>query len=101
MSRMRIKVLPNERGDGAARPTIVVALVLQVLATLALVPLGLGGGLYLFGAAFLGALMLGWGAAGGPGAGKPPLGAGAVPAVGRLPDDLVRPATGLTRRAAG
>ena len=40
---------------------IVGYLVLQVLVTLALVPLGLGDGYYLVGAALLGALMLGWG----------------------------------------
>jgi protoheme IX farnesyltransferase len=56
-----LKVLPVERGEPAARRTIVVYLVLQVLVTLALVPLGLGGALYLAGAALLGALMLGVG----------------------------------------
>src|SRR5262249_51662996 len=59
-----IKVLPNERGDAVARRTIVFALVLQVLTTLALVPLGLGGATYLVGAVFLNAFMLGWGATG-------------------------------------
>jgi len=56
-----LKVLPVELGELAARRAIVVTLVLQVLVTLALVPAGLGGGLYLAGAAFLGALMLGVG----------------------------------------
>jgi protoheme IX farnesyltransferase len=56
-----LKVLPVERGEEAARRHIVGYLVLQVLVTLALVPLGLGDGYYLVGAALLGALMLGWG----------------------------------------
>jgi heme o synthase len=56
-----LKVLPVERGEAAARLHIVGYLVLQVLVTLALVPLGLGDGYYLVGAAILGALMLGWG----------------------------------------
>jgi heme o synthase len=59
-----LKVLPNERGEDATRRAIFVTLVLQVLATLALVPLGLGGPAYLVGAAVLGAVMLGWGALG-------------------------------------
>lgn len=56
-----LKVLPIERGEAAARLQIVGYLVLQVLVTLALVPLGLGDGYYLVGAALLGAFMLGWG----------------------------------------
>lgn len=56
-----LKVLPVERGESSARRAIVVTLVLQVLVTLALVPLGLGDGIYLAGAAGLGAFMLGWG----------------------------------------
>jgi heme o synthase len=56
-----LKVMPVERGAEATRRAIVVTLVLQVLVTLALVPIGLGGGLYLAGAALLGALMLGVG----------------------------------------
>jgi protoheme IX farnesyltransferase len=56
-----LKVLPVERGEAAARRAIVVTLILQVLVTLVLVPLGLGDGIYLAGAAFLGAFMLGWG----------------------------------------
>ena len=59
-----LKVLPNERGPEATRRAIVVTLVLQVLVTLSLVPLGLGGPAYLAGAALLGAFMLGWGVAG-------------------------------------
>jgi protoheme IX farnesyltransferase len=57
-------VMPNEQGEQATRWAIAVGLVLQVLATLALVPLGLGGAVYLAGAALLGALMLGWGGIG-------------------------------------
>jgi heme o synthase len=56
-----LKILPVERGDDAARRTIVLHLVLQLLVTLLLVPLGLGGPLYLAGAGLLGALMLGLG----------------------------------------
>jgi len=59
-----LKVLPNERGEEATRWSIFVGLILQVSMTLALVPLGLGGGAYLGGAAVLGALMLGWGVLG-------------------------------------
>jgi heme o synthase len=58
------KVLPGERGEEATRWCIFVGLVLQVLTTLALVPIGLGGAAYLVGAALLGGLMLGWGAVG-------------------------------------
>ncbi len=56
-----LKVLPVERGEASARRAIVVTLILQVLVTLALVPLGLGDGVYLAGAVGLGAIMLGWG----------------------------------------
>jgi protoheme IX farnesyltransferase len=59
-----IKVYPSERGEAATRRAIVVCLALQLLVTLMLVPLGLGGGVYLAGAALLGALMLGLGVAG-------------------------------------
>lgn len=59
-----IKVYPIERGEASTRRAIVVGLVLQVLVTLLLVPLGLGGSVYLAGAALLGALMLGVGVAG-------------------------------------
>ncbi len=62
--RAGLKVLPNEHGEAVTRWTILFALVLQLLATLALVPLRLGGIAYLFGAVSLGALMLGWGALG-------------------------------------
>ena len=55
-----IKVLPNERSDDATRWWILVGLVLQVLTTLALVPLGLGSSPYFVGAVLLGAVMLGW-----------------------------------------
>jgi protoheme IX farnesyltransferase len=57
-------VMPNEHGDGATRWAIASASVLQVLATLALVPFGLGGPSYLVGASLLGALMLGYGGVG-------------------------------------
>ncbi|HKA91878.1 MAG TPA: heme o synthase [Haliangiales bacterium] len=56
-----LKVMPNERGDEATRRAIVVYLVLQVLTTLALVPLGVGGPAYLAGAALLGAAVVGGG----------------------------------------
>jgi len=59
-----IKVYPAERGEAATRRAIVACLALQVLVTLLLVPLGLGGSLYLAGAALLGALMLGLGFSG-------------------------------------
>jgi protoheme IX farnesyltransferase len=59
-----LKVMPNEHGDAATRWTIATAIVLQVLTTLGLIPLGLGGPLYLVGASVLGALMLGWGGLG-------------------------------------
>jgi heme o synthase len=56
-----LKVLPVERGDAATRRAIVAYLVLQLLVTLLLVPLGIGGPAYLVGAVALGAAMLGWG----------------------------------------
>lgn len=59
-----LKVHSVERGEAATRRAIVVGLVLQVLVTLLLVPLGIGGPLYLAGAALLGAFMLGWGLVG-------------------------------------
>src|SRR5262249_4521012 len=59
-----LKVLPNERGDAAARPPITLGLGLRALTPLALVPLGLAGSPSLAGAVSLGALMRGWGAAG-------------------------------------
>lgn len=59
-----LKVHSVERGAAATRRAIVVGLVLQVLVTLLLVPLGIGGPIYLAGAALLGALMLGIGLAG-------------------------------------
>ena len=59
-----LKALPNERGEATTRWAIFAGLVLQVLATLALVLLGLGGPTYLVGASLLGAVMLGWGARG-------------------------------------
>ncbi|MET0412583.1 MAG: heme o synthase [Polyangiaceae bacterium] len=64
-----LKVLPNERGVANTRRTIAVGLVLQVLCTLVLVPLGVGGTVYLGGALVLGAVMLGWGVVGLLGAG--------------------------------
>jgi heme o synthase len=59
-----LKVMPNEHGDVVTLWTITFALVLQFAATLALVPLGLGGVTYFIGALVLGTLMLGWGAFG-------------------------------------
>ncbi len=56
-----LKILPVERGEAAARRTIVITLLLQLCVTLLLVPLGLGGPVYLAGAALLGASMLGMG----------------------------------------
>jgi len=55
-----LKVLPNVHGETATRWAIAVGLVFQGIATLALVPLGLGRGAYLAGALVLGAIMLGW-----------------------------------------
>lgn len=59
-----LKILPIERGEASAKQTIVAYLVLQLAVTLLLVPLGLGGTVYLWGAALLGAGMLAWGIAG-------------------------------------
>ncbi len=56
-----LKVMPNERGEDETRRAIVIYLVLQVLTTLALVPLGVGGPIYLAGAALLGACVVGCG----------------------------------------
>jgi protoheme IX farnesyltransferase len=55
-----LKVLPNERGERATRWVIFVGLLLQLLLTLALPPLGLGGMAYTVGVAAFGSLMLGW-----------------------------------------
>ena len=56
-----LKILPVEKGEDAARRSIVIYLVLQVAVTLLLVPLGLGGIGYFLGALVMGAAMLGWG----------------------------------------
>jgi protoheme IX farnesyltransferase len=56
-----IKVMPVVRGTGHTRRAIVAYLLLQLMATLALVPLGIGGPPYLIGAALLGASLCGWG----------------------------------------
>jgi protoheme IX farnesyltransferase len=56
-----IKVMPVVRGTDHTRRAIVAYLLLQFLATLALVPLGIGGPPYLIGAALLGASLCGWG----------------------------------------
>ena len=79
-----LKVFPNERGEEATRRAIFVTLVLQVLATLALVPLGLGGPAYLVGAALLGAVMLGWGGARAHRSARRPMGAPSVRHLRRL-----------------
>ncbi len=55
-----LKVLPNERGEKATRWLIFLGLLLQLLLTFALPPLGLGGNLYLAGVGAFGSLMLGW-----------------------------------------
>jgi protoheme IX farnesyltransferase len=55
-----LKVLPNVYGERATRWVIFVALVLQLLLTLALPPLGLGGSMYVVGVTAFGSLMLGW-----------------------------------------
>ncbi|HTA89751.1 MAG TPA: heme o synthase [Polyangiaceae bacterium] len=55
-----LKVLPNEHGERATRWGIFVGLLLQLLLTLALPPLGLGGSLYIIGVAAFGSLLLGW-----------------------------------------
>jgi protoheme IX farnesyltransferase len=59
-----LKVLPNELGVPITRWIIAIGLLLQLFATLALVPLGLGGGVYLVGALVLGAILLAWGVVG-------------------------------------
>ncbi len=53
-----LKILPAEVGPVAARKQLFVYLVAQIAVTLVLVPLGLGGPLYLVGAILLGAWML-------------------------------------------
>jgi protoheme IX farnesyltransferase len=53
-----LKILPAEVGEPAARKQLFGYLVAQIVVTLALVPLGLGGTLYLVGAIALGAWML-------------------------------------------
>ena len=55
-----LKVLPNERGERATHWLIFWGLLLQLLLTLALPLLGLGGTLYTVGVVAFGALMLGW-----------------------------------------
>ena len=55
-----LKVLPNEYGERATRWVIFFGLLVQLLLTLALPPLGLGGRLYLVGVVAFGSLMLGW-----------------------------------------
>lgn len=59
-----LKVLPNELGVPITRWVVAVGLMLQLFTTLALVPLGLGGGVYLVGALVLGAILLAWGVIG-------------------------------------
>jgi len=59
-----LKTLPGSRGDVAARREIALYLVVQVAISLALVPLGVTGSLYLVTAALLGALVLVQGLAG-------------------------------------
>src|SRR5262249_25840568 len=56
-----LQVLPNVHGELVTRWAIVAGLILQLLVTLTLVPLGLGGSIYLVGALLLGGAMLGWG----------------------------------------
>jgi protoheme IX farnesyltransferase len=55
-----LQVMPNIYGETATRWAIAVGLFLQGIATLALVPLGLGKGEYLAGALVLGLVMLFW-----------------------------------------
>lgn len=62
--RAGLKVLPNELGEPITRWVIAIGLLLQLLATLALVPLGLGGTVYLVGALVLGLILLAWGVVG-------------------------------------
>ena len=59
-----LKVMPVVLGEAATKHTILWTLVLQVLVTLTLVPLGVAGTGYLVGAAVLGAGMLAWGVLG-------------------------------------
>src|SRR4029453_7996603 len=53
-----LKTLPGSRGDGAARFEIGLYLVVQVAISLAVVPLGVAGTLYLVTASLLGAFVL-------------------------------------------
>ena len=59
-----MKVMPGVNGEAATRRTIVWGLVLQILVTLSLIPIGIGGIGYGIGAAIGGAFMLGWGLVG-------------------------------------
>ncbi|HVY47629.1 MAG TPA: heme o synthase [Minicystis sp.] len=69
-ARAGLKVLPVERGDAVTRRHVVAHLALLVTASLALVPAGVGGRVYLVAATVLGAALFGIGAAGlAPGAG--------------------------------
>ncbi|HEY4122285.1 MAG TPA: heme o synthase [Byssovorax sp.] len=61
-ARAGLKVLPVERGDAVTRRHIVAWLALLLAVSLALVPLGVGGALYLVAAATLGAGLLAIGA---------------------------------------
>jgi protoheme IX farnesyltransferase len=56
----RLQVMPNIYGETATRWAIACGLFFQGIATLALVPLGLGHGAYPAGALVLGAIMLFW-----------------------------------------
>jgi protoheme IX farnesyltransferase len=60
--RAGLKVLPVERGDRVTRHHIVAYLAALVLVTLLLVPVGVGGSLYLGAAILLGAAFFGFGA---------------------------------------
>lgn len=60
-ARARLKTVPGELGERAAHVRIAVYLVLQVLVSLTLYPLGVAGGLYLITALIAGALYLGYG----------------------------------------
>jgi heme o synthase len=71
-ARAGLKVLPVERGERATRRTMVVFLVVQLLLSLAPVPLGAAGVGYLVAAVAMGAAYLGygvWGAMSSGGAG--------------------------------
>lgn len=59
-----LKVLPGVVGEAATRRAIVFGLVAQIVVTLALVPLGVGGTGYGVGAVLGGLFMLGWGLVG-------------------------------------